>query len=194
MWLVIKLQMQPPPHHHPPGFCSSLHSAPSLELLTRETNPARRRERGRTAKEQENNKKQEQRPLEGITAQENWLNCLCVKSKGEEGQAGDREPGEKNTELLWAPADCRAASSHWWPLVMPGGHVGLSIGGVWDEQQKQGKRGPLQSSLGATGLHGRPLACLETDGFPLRGCHFARRKLSTVPSNSVSSHHQGRLA
>lgn len=57
-----------------------------------------------------------------------------MKSKGEEGQAGDREPGEKKkkkTELLWAPADCKAffltmvASSR-----ARGGHVGPSVSGM----------------------------------------------------------------
>ena len=62
--------------------------------------------------------------LEGITALGNRLNCLCVKSKGEEGQAGDRELIKKKkqeTKLLWAPADCKAISSQWWPFVIPGG-------------------------------------------------------------------------
>lgn len=50
--------------------------------------------------------------LEGITALGNGLNCLCVKSKGEEGQAGDRELVEKKKKKT----DCRL-QSHFLTMV-----------------------------------------------------------------------------
>lgn len=70
--------------------------------------------------------------LEGITALGNGLNCLCVKSKGEEGQAGDREPGEekKRQSCCGLLQTAKPFPHNGGLLSCQGGHVGPSVSGM----------------------------------------------------------------
>lgn len=142
MWLVIKLQMYPTSPtiflllSVPPPASTS-----SPEKQTRKKGGDRG---GKKPKKQENNKKrQEQRMLKGIMALGNRLNCLCVKSRGEEGQAGDREADEKTDSaavgsgrlqrhFFTMVAPCHARAEGWggWGE----GHVGPPVSGMWDEK------------------------------------------------------------
>ena len=181
----------PPPLVFSPSLCS----APSLDLLTQETNP---QEGGREGEKLKNRKTTKNKNKECWRGSQHWETDLiaCVwkaKEKRDKLATGSQEK-KKKTELLWAPADCKAffltmvASS-----CARGGHVGPSVSGMWDEEHKQGKTGPLQSSLGDDWNVRLSVSLFGDAQFPSEAATL-RPQLSTFSSNLVSSHHQGRLA
>ena len=181
MWLVIKLQMYTPPSSF---FFFSLFR-PQPRPHHPRNKPAKG---GREGEDWRNRKTTKNKNKECWRGSQYWETDLiaCVwkaKEKRDKLATGSQWEKKKKMELLWAPADCRAISSQWRPLVVPGGHVGPSVSGMWDEEHKQRTTVPLQSSLrdGLIMLVWRRPESSEAA--------ILRPQLSTFPS-----HHQGRLA
>lgn len=125
--------------------------------------------------------------LEGITALGNWLNCLCVKSKGEEGQAGDREPVEKKKDRA-AVGSCRL-QSHFLTMVASCRARGAMLAHQWVACEMRNTNKERQCYYSphyeTAELCDCPLACLEMDRFPQRlmATFYLLIQLSPFPSS-----------
>lgn len=116
----------------------------------------------------------------------------CVwKGKEKKDKLATGRQWRKNIELLWAPAD-KPFPHNGGLLSCQGGYVGPSVSGMWDEEHKQGKTVPLQSSFRDDWIAQLSIS-LFGDGRIPSAAAILRPQVSTFSSDLVPSHHRGRL-